>query len=137
VEDDHLLSNKLSEILSDEGFSTAEAFDGREAMQILDESPIDLVLLDLDLPHIHGMDVLRHVEAHHPAVQTIILSETGAIPITVEALYLGVFDFIEKGEPIERILHTIHNALDKPCLQRHHDRFIEEMACSMWASEAM
>lgn len=127
VEDDEFLRRKLQEVLIDEGLSIVVAGDGKTALHLLDDHAIDLMLLDLKLPRVSGMDVLRHTADAHPEVPVVIISGEGTIPTAVEAMRLGIYDFIEKPLTIDRILLTVRNALEKRRLQHQRDRLLEEV----------
>lgn len=127
VEDDEFLRQKLREVLTEEGLNTVEAPDGKAALHRLDDHAVDLMLLDLKLPRVNGMDVLRHTFVDHPDVPVIIISGEGTIPTAVEATRLGIYDFIEKPLTIDRILLTVRNALEKRRLQRQRDRLLGEV----------
>lgn len=126
VDDDPVILTRLQEILRDAGHHTEKAVDGKEALDVLARCDIDLMLLDLELPRVSGMEVLRQSVASHPQMPVIIFSATGTIQTAVEATRLGIYDFLEKPADRERILLTVRNALEKVRLQRQRDHLLEE-----------
>ena len=84
VDDDLYVRESLREILNDNGYTIEEAADGKTALDILAQNSVDLMLLDLDLPRINGMDVLRKTAAEFPQVGVVIISGKGTIESAVE-----------------------------------------------------
>jgi len=126
VDDDPHVRESLKEILDYAGHAAEEAGDGKAALDLLSRKPVDLVLLDLDLPRVPGLDVLRRTAAEHPEVPVVIISGKGTIRTAVEATKLGAYDFLEKPLEAERTLLTVRNALEKALLLRQRDRLLEE-----------
>lgn len=127
IVDDHLYVREiLKEILNDNGYTIEEAADGKIALEILAQRPIDLMLLDLDLPRISGMEVLKKIAANYPETGVVIISGKGTIRLAVEATKLGAYDFLEKPLEVERTLLTVRNAVEKLLMVRQQNRLIEE-----------
>jgi two-component system nitrogen regulation response regulator NtrX len=126
VDDDPHLRESLREILEYANYSVEEAADGKIALEALAQRSIDLMLLDLDLPRVSGMEVLRQTAAAHPEIMVVIISGKGTIRTAVEATKLGAYDFLEKPLEAERTLLTVRNALEKASLQRQRDRLLDE-----------
>ncbi|GIW91612.1 MAG: sigma-54-dependent Fis family transcriptional regulator [Pirellulaceae bacterium] len=126
VDDDPFIRQSLAEILRFAGHTTLEAADGKAALDLLGRHPVDLILLDLELPRIGGLDVLRRVQAERPHIPVVIISGKGTIRIAVEATKLGAYDFLEKPPDARRTLLTIRNALEKRRLERERDRLLDE-----------
>ncbi len=94
VDDDPYIRESLEDILGFEGYRCLLAKDGLEALQIVQNFSLDLVLLDLKLPRLNGMDVLKQSMALQPNVPVVIISGQGTIQLAVEATKLGAFDFL-------------------------------------------
>lgn len=129
VEDDPSFREAVCGTLRAEGYDTAEAGEGREALGVLAADPIDLVLLDLRLGHsrLSGMEVLREATTAYPDVPVVMVSGAGSISVAVEATQLGAYDFLEKPVNRERLLLTVRNALEKARLQRERNRLLDEV----------
>lgn len=127
VDDDSYIRENLDLVLRKEGYETCEAQDGKTAVDALTRTPIELVVLDLHLPRLSGMEVLRYVGVHFPNLPVIIISGKGDIPQAVEAIQLGAYDFIEKPVHVPRMLVTIRNALDKATVVQQRDRLLNEV----------
>lgn len=112
VDDDPHVRQSLREILEHDGYRTLEAADGKVALELLEDRPVDLVLLDLELPRISGLAVLRHMADHHREVAVVIVSGKGSIPTAVDSIKLGAFDFLEKPLDARRTLDAARHALE-------------------------
>ena len=97
----------------DEGYEVIETGDGVEALEIIQADPPDLVLLDIWLPGMDGIEVLKTVKAYHPEIEVLIMSGHGTIDTAVKATKLGAQDFIEKPFSLERIIQSIEEVLNK------------------------
>ena len=126
VDDDLYVRESLREILNDNGYTIEEATDGKTALNMIAQHPIDLMLLDLDLPRVNGMEVLRKTAAEFPGIGVVIISGKGTIQLAVEATKLGACDFLEKPLEANRTLLTVRNAVEKLNLLRQRDRMVEE-----------
>lgn len=126
VDDDLYVRESLKEILNDNGYIIEEAADGKTALDILAQRPIDLMLLDLDLPRVNGMDVLKKSSAEYSEVGVVIISGKGTIQLAVEATKLGAYDFLEKPLEAQRTMLTVRNAIEKLFLVRQQNRRVEE-----------
>jgi DNA-binding NtrC family response regulator len=121
VEDDPKIRANLLLELRDEGFeptAVADAEDALERLEAAAESPPDLLLLDVRLPGMSGVDLVRRLSGAGRLPPTVIVSGEASITETVEALRLGVHDFIEKPFTNERLARSIRNTLDHAALRR-------------------
>ena len=112
VDDEPSILQSLSGLLSDEGFEIATAANGYEALKIVDTESPDLVLLDIWMPGIDGIETLKEIKRDNPHIQVIIISGHGTIETAVKATKLGAFDLIEKPLSIDKVIVAINNALN-------------------------
>jgi two-component system nitrogen regulation response regulator NtrX len=110
VDDEQSIRESLSGILHDEGFSTLTAGSGEEAINMLNEEKPDLVLLDIWMPGMDGMETLGKIREIHPDQLVVMMSGHGTIETAVKATKLGAYDFIEKPLSLEKLLLCIQNA---------------------------
>ncbi len=95
------------------GYETAVAHDGREALDLLSQEPADCVILDLEMPGTDGFEVLRALERRGSDVPVIVYTGTGNYDRCVQAVRLGAYGFIDKSEPMERVVQEIESALER------------------------
>ncbi|MBN2322855.1 MAG: sigma-54-dependent Fis family transcriptional regulator [Spirochaetes bacterium] len=111
VDDEKNIRETLKDVLEDEGYNVLLAEDGKQAIDVLKTSRVDVMLLDLWLPKIGGMEVLDRVKRQHGDVEIIIVSGHGTIDTAVKATKIGAFDFIEKPLSLDRVLGVVDHAV--------------------------
>ena len=94
VDDDHSVQDLVSMHLLLQGFEVKTAVDGEEAISILANEPFDLVLLDIEMPKVDGLEVLRYIKTHHIDVRIIMLTGADNLPALNECAKLGAFDYL-------------------------------------------
>jgi len=112
VDDESEIRSSLQGVLEDEGFKTLLAGSGEDCLTTLDRKPVDVVLLDIWLPGIDGLETLERIVALEDPPEVIMISGHGNIETAVRATKLGAFDFLEKPLSIERTLIVLKNAID-------------------------
>ena len=116
IDDEPEIRSSLRGVLSDEGLRVVEAEDGRQAIELLRVEQPELVLLDVWMPEIDGIELLRLLQDVPAPPQVIMISGHGNIETAVKATKLGAFDFIEKPFSIEALLQTVNRALEQRAL---------------------
>jgi two-component system, NtrC family, nitrogen regulation response regulator NtrX len=116
IDDEKAIRKTLSEILSFEGYKIDEAVDGEEGLKKFKEKTYDVVLSDIKMPKIDGIDFLQKALESNPDVPIIMISGHGNIETAVEAVKKGAYDFIQKPPDLNRLLITIRNAMEKTSL---------------------
>ena len=111
VDDEISIRQSLEGILEDEGFETLFAATGEECLTLLQSEDPDLVLLDIWMPGIDGLETLKKIKETQPQKLVVMMSGHGSIETAVKATRLGAFDFIEKPLSLEKVLLSIQNAL--------------------------
>ncbi len=111
VDDEQSIRESLMGILQDEGFRTLFAQNGEEGLALLREESPDLILLDIWMPGIDGIETLRRIRETYPEQLVIMMSGHGTIETAVKATKLGAYDFIEKPLSLEKVLLCIQNAM--------------------------
>ena len=118
VDDEATIRDSLKDILEGEGFDVELAGDGIQALQILGDQEFDLVLSDIKMPRMDGIELLSHCARHYAQMPIIMISAHGNVQTAVEATKLGAFDFITKPLDLDRLLITIRNALQIRALKQ-------------------
>lgn len=113
IDDDIGLSKTLLAILAAKGYETFVARDGAEGLALLEGNSVNLVLTDLGLPDISGIDILGKVKTLYPATQVIILTGSATFDSAVEATNLGAFSYLLKPYDIDQLLLQIQRAIEK------------------------
>jgi two-component system, NtrC family, nitrogen regulation response regulator NtrX len=116
IDDEKAIRKTLSEILSFEGYKVDEAADGEEGLKKFKEKTFDLVLCDIKMPKLDGIEFLQKAGETNPDVPIIMISGHGNIETAVEAVKKGAYDYISKPPDLNRLLITIRNAMDKSTL---------------------
>ncbi|HPE06636.1 MAG TPA: sigma-54 dependent transcriptional regulator [Smithellaceae bacterium] len=112
VDDEVSICQSLKAILEDEGYQVLVAGSGEEAIKTMAEEMPRLVLLDIWLPGIDGLETLKAIHTAHPNVLIIMMSGHGTIETAVRATKLGAFDFIEKPLSLDKVIILVNNALN-------------------------
>lgn len=116
VDDEASIRRTLRDILEFEKYEVEDAKDGIEALTKLKQNTYDVVICDIKMPKMDGMEVLERVEVLAPDTPVIMISGHGNIETAVEAVKKGAFDYISKPPDLNRLLITIRNAMDKSSL---------------------
>ncbi len=113
IDDEKAIRAALRDILEHEKHKVEEAEDGSAGLEKAKVGKFDLVLCDIKMPKMDGLEVLQKLQAHNEELPVVMISGHGTIDTAVDALKKGAFDFIEKPPNISRILVSVRNALDR------------------------
>jgi two-component system nitrogen regulation response regulator NtrX len=132
VDDEEGIRESLSDIFADEGYRVASARSGAEALEKIESEPPDLVLLDIWLPEMDGLEVLERIKERSPAMPVIMISGHGNIEMAVRATKNGAYDFLEKPLSLERVVLVAQRALERSTLETEN-RALRESLTKKWA----
>jgi two-component system, NtrC family, response regulator HydG len=118
VEDEEIVRGLLEQTLQEEGFRVVTVGSGEAALRRMEASLFDVVLLDLNLPGMHGLNVLSAAPATQTDAQFIVMTAFGSVDTAVEAMKLGAWDYIHKPFRVEELLLTIRRAVEETELRR-------------------
>ena len=113
IDDEKAIRSTLSEILSFEGYKVTEAEDGEEGLKKFTNHNYDVVLCDIKMPKMDGLEFLEKAGEVNPDIPVVIISSHGNIETAVEAVKKGAYDYISKPPDLNRLLITLRNAIDK------------------------
>jgi len=116
VDDERSIRTTLRDILEFEKYKVDEAVDGLDALAKLKKGKYDVIIMDIKMPRMDGMDALERIAIIAPDTPTVMISGHGNIETAVEAVKKGAFDYISKPPDLNRLLITIRNAMDKSSL---------------------
>lgn len=131
IEDNAGQQKTLLDILNAKGYETFAAGNGAAGLAFLQAHPVNLVLTDLGLPDISGIDILREIKAGYPAIQVIILTGSASFDSAVEATNLGAFSYLLKPYDIELLLLNIQRADEKRQTEEDRERLILELRAAL------
>lgn len=120
LDDEESLRDLLKEVLSEEGYRVSTAGDGRTAMALMAQTPVDVLLTDLRLPDTTGLDVVEQVRRHDRRVRCVVMSGYGSIDLAVQAMKEGAADFIAKPFKPEVVVLTVRRVLEVACLRQEN-----------------
>ncbi|OGR16593.1 MAG: two-component system response regulator [Desulfobacterales bacterium GWB2_56_26] len=116
VDDEADFLATLAERLEARGLKVSTAASGKDAVGKVDDQNFDLIILDLAMPGIDGLETLKRIKAKQPDAEIIMLSGQGSIKTSIEAMKLGADDFLEKPVKISELMAKISEAKDKRLL---------------------
>ncbi len=128
IDDEPALRATLGRILQSGGCGAAYAADGAQALQLLEREPFDLVYLDLNLPDMDGIQVLKEIRRRDPALPVIMLTGYGTLQSAVEALRLGATDYLMKPSDPDVLLARTRIALSEQAIERRKRDLRQQIA---------
>ena len=129
IVDDELSNRRTLEVLlKREGHHVRSASNGIEALQCLQVSPADVVITDLRMPNMNGMELLSQIQEHHPNTNVIMATAFGTIDVAVEAMKLGAWDFITKPIKKASLLQMLRKIIEREQLQQENQLLRAEIA---------
>jgi two-component system response regulator PilR (NtrC family) len=127
VDDEESMRQLLEIALGKEGYRVTLAESGKKATDLFDKSSYDLVISDIKMPDMTGVDVLRHVKETDPSVPVIMVTAYASAETAVEALRLGAYDYLTKPFKLEELKTNIRNALERVRLKRENESLKREL----------
>lgn len=130
IEDEASIRRVLKNILAEENedYQVEEAKDGQEGMDKINSTDYDLVLLDIKMPKLDGMEVLEKTTETKPDIPVVMISGHGTIDTAVQAMKIGALDYIEKPPDLNRLLNTVRIALDRKKLVTENKRLKKKVS---------
>jgi two-component system response regulator PilR (NtrC family) len=125
VDDDQGMRDYLEIMLTREGYDVTTASGGREAISIFKKRKFDLVISDLKMPKIGGIDILKAIKEHSPETLVILITGYASGETAVEAMKEGAYDYLEKNFTVDDLKSTIQDALSKKGIKEEDARFIK------------
>jgi len=125
VDDEKEFLETLAERLEIRGFAVLTALNGSDALAIVQEKEQDVVVLDVKMPGMDGIDVLREIKRSKPLVEVIMLTGYATVPAAIEGMKLGAFDFLLKPSETEDLINKIERAHKRKADQEERIRQAE------------
>ncbi len=127
VEDELMERAIYADLLREHGYKVLTAATGAQAFEILQLKPVDIVLVDLVLPGVPGLELIERLRTTTPETPVIVVTAHPSSHNVITALKLGAFDFIVKGFKNEVMLHSVKRALEKRRLELHHQALVHDL----------
>lgn len=127
VDDEESVRKSLEKLLAYEKYDTFSAADGESALEVVSSELVDLVLLDIKMPGMDGLEVLQRIKDIRSDLPVVIISGHGTIATAVEATKLGAFDFLEKPIDLDRLLLTVRNGIKQGRLSQQNVQLREQV----------
>ncbi|MFH1132125.1 MAG: HD domain-containing phosphohydrolase [Pseudomonadota bacterium] len=128
VDDEKVIREILSDFLTMQGFLVRTMEDGEAAIAELKQRPYDLVISDLKMPNMGGLELLESINEHHLDVLTVIMTGFGTVETAIEAMKKGAYDYILKPFKVEEVVHVVRRGLDRQRLQLENIRLKEALS---------
>jgi len=112
ADDDASIRSLLKQLLADEGFAVLEAATGSEVVEKVKDSVPDLVIMDIRMPELDGIEALSRVKTINPRTAVLIMTAFGSSNMAIRAMELGAFDYITKPFELDKISHTVKRVLE-------------------------
>ncbi|HSE95831.1 MAG TPA: response regulator, partial [Methylomirabilota bacterium] len=127
ADDDPVARDLLTEVLVRDGYRVRTAADGETCLQVATGEPVDLALVDLRMPGLDGLAVLRRLSAIQPGLRVVILTAFGSIDTAIEAIRAGAYDYLSKPFRMEEIRLVVRRALEAQRLLRENRHYRTEL----------
>lgn len=132
VDDEKVIRDGCCRILEPEGYRVATAANGQEALAMLRSAPIDVVLCDLKMPVMGGLEILEEAATHYPEVPIIIITGYATVANAIECMKRGAYDFVTKPFRVDHLTLVVRRALEKQRLERQTRELEEERARNLY-----
>lgn len=118
IDDEEKLRHLLARVIALEGFEVFETADAKTVLRKIEQHHIDIVICDVKLPSINGLDLCKEIKTKFPQIEIIVLTAYGNIADGVKAIKNGAFDYITKGDDHDKIIPLLYRAVEKVQLQK-------------------
>jgi DNA-binding NtrC family response regulator len=127
VDDDRTIADILRDLISDPERGVDVRYDGVSALEVIQRTPYDVIVVDLVMPKVGGLEVLRFAKKINPDVIVIIITGYASLETAITAIKEGAYDYIRKPCKLEEIKIVVENAIDKILLYRENRRLLKEL----------
>ena len=127
VDDEQIIRESLSFVLKNEGFTVAESSNGKEALERQEAEPFDIIITDIEMPHMKGVELLKHVRQRTPQTSVIIVTAFGSVETAIAALREGAADYILKPLNFDDVICRIKKLLEYQALAVENSMLRQEL----------
>ena len=132
VVDDEPNVRESFRLVLEDAYEVLDVPDGPSALEAVRTSPVDLVLLDIRLPEMDGIEVLERIKSLDDGIEVILVTAVKTVRTAVAAMKLGAFDYVTKPFDEEELLSLVRRALQKRSLEREVTFLRGELVCEIW-----
>jgi len=127
VDDEEEFLETVIKRLRKRNLNVAGAKSGDEALQLLDQHPVDVVVLDVRMPGIDGIQTLREIKQNFPLVEVVMLTGHASTEVAIEGMEIGAFDYLMKPVDIDELVFKLQDAYKKKLMQEKKIKNLEEL----------
>lgn len=127
IDDDEIIRKSCEKVLAPEGYLTVTAETGNDGLKLLSIKKFDLVLTDLRMPDMNGIDVLKKIKEVWPDIEVIVITGYGTIKSAIDAIRYGAYDYVEKPFAPEELLNVVRRSLERRNLMIENTRLKQEI----------
>ena len=127
VDDEEEFLATVMKRLKKRNVNVTGAKSGEEALQILEQQPVDVIVLDVRMPGMDGIQTLREIKKRFPLVEVVMLTGHASMEVAIEGMELGAFDYLMKPADIDELLYKLQDAYKKKSIQEEKIRTIENV----------
>lgn len=128
VDDERFIRDVVAEFLVLEGYQVLTACDGQEAIAEIEQRPFDAIVTDLKMPRVGGLELLAHVNHHHPGTVVVVMTGFGTVETAIGAMKRGAADYVLKPFKVEEVLHIVRRGLEKRRLEAENLRLRDTLS---------
>lgn len=128
VDDDHAHRLMLLTLMEEWGYRVAEADEGQKALDYIRKHPVDLILMDMRMPNMDGIEATRAIHGFNPAIPILIMTAYSSVPTAVEALKSGAYDYLTKPVDFDALKLAMHRALEHTRLREENEDLRHQLA---------
>ena len=126
VDDESDFLETLEKRLKKRKLNVTSVYSGEEALRHLSKEEVDVVVLDVKMPGMDGIEVLREIKKHYPLIEVILLTGHASIEVAVQGMEMGAFDYIMKPMDIDDLFYKVQDAHKKKIIQEDKIRSMED-----------
>lgn len=117
IDDEEEFVSLIVKRLGKRGLAAAGVTSGRKGLEHLEAHPVDVVILDVMMPDLNGLETLKEIKKHHPTVEVIMLTGHGSVKTGLEGMSYGAFDYVLKPYNLDELLQKINTAAERKTLR--------------------
>lgn len=129
IDDEPLMRMSISDALKDDGYEVLEAGLGKEGITLFRDNSFDIVITDLRLPDLNGLEVLKACKRYSPDTMVILITAHGSVDTAVEAMKFGAYDYITKPFSMEELLLMVKRLMKMRALEQENELLKEQVGC--------